>query len=211
MKNTEWFLLAIVALAFATGGAFYSHVPLTVASHWDASGNVNGYMSRGWGTFTLPIVFVIVFLVLFFIPRIDPKRDNIARFRKYFDYFIVGLAVILYYIYLLTLLWNIGYHFNFTEFLIPPIAALFYLIGVLLPHTEPNFMIGIRTPWTISSPAVWKKTHDAGGVAFKICGIIGLLGTALPELAVWLLFVPVAAATIGLVIYSYVLYEREKH
>lgn len=209
MKRLEWSVLGAVGVMFLTGVAFYPYLPESVASHWNAAGEVNGYMPRGWGAFLIPIIFGIVFAILLAVPRIDPKKENIKHFRKYYDRFLWVFVIFSYYIYLLTLLANVGYYFNFTLFIVPAVAALFYFVGVLLPHTKLNFMIGIRTPWTISSEAVWKKTHEAGGVAFKICGVLGLLGTAFPDLAVWFLIVPVLVATPGLVIYSYVLYRRQ--
>ncbi len=209
MRKAEWILLGMVAVAVATGLVFYPYLPTMVASHWDAAGNVNGSLSRAWGTFLFPAIFFALFLVFFAIPRIDPKRENIRKFRKYFDYFIVGFGAFFYYIYFLTLLWNVGYRFDMTTFILPPVSALFYFIGIFLPHTKVNWTIGIRTPWTISSASVWKKTHEAGGVAFKMSGIIGLVGTAFPPFGVWFLLVPVIASTIGLVVYSYVLYEKE--
>jgi uncharacterized membrane protein len=211
MRKAEWGFLGIVALAFATGIAFYAHLPAEIASHWNATGEVNGYMSRAWGTFLFPVILLILAGIFLAIPHIDPKRENIVRFRKYYDYFLIGFGLVFYYIYFLTLLFNVGYHFNFTGFLIPPLATLLYFIGILLPHTELNWSIGIRTPWTISSETVWKKTHAAGGAAFKICGVIALLGVAFPGAAVWLLVAPVVIAALGLVVYSYVLYEKEKH
>jgi immunity protein, SdpI family len=94
--------------------------------------------------------------------------------------------------------------------IVPALSLLFWIIGMLLPRTELNWMIGIRTPWTISSEDVWKKTHRAGGTWFKICAIIGLLGVVIPSEALWFLLVPVLAVAVGLVVYSYILYEREK-
>lgn len=211
MRKAEWFLLGIVAFSVATGLAFYSSVPEMMASHWDMAGNVDGYISKPWGIFLFPAIFVVIFLVFFIIPRIDPRREHIEHFRKYFDRFIIGFGVLFYYIYLLTLIWNIGDRFNFFDLLIIPLAALFYFIGMLLPHTKSNFTIGIRTPWTISSETVWKKTHEVGGQAFKFCGVVSLLGIVLPDFAIWFLVVPLAVATLGLVIYSYVLYVEEKH
>lgn len=210
MRKAEAFLLFMALLSFATGAVFYAHVPALVASHWDAAGNVNGYLSRVWGIFLFPIILVVVFLLLYFIPRIDPKRENILHFIKYYDYFLIGFSIFFYYIYLLTLLWNIGYRFNFTTLLVPPIAGILYLAGMLLPYTKRNFSIGIRTPWTISSDTVWDKTHHAGGIVFKISAVIALLGTAFPDYALWFLLAPIIASAIGLTIYSYILYEKER-
>lgn len=210
MRKSEWFLVGIAAIFFITGILFYPYLPAVVASHWNAAGEVNGYLPRFWGVFLLPFIFVVLALLLTSIPRIDPKKANIAKFRNYFDIFIEIFAVIFYYLYLLVLFRNIGYQFDFVRFLVPAFALLFYAIGAILPHTELNFTIGIRTPWTISSETVWRKTHDVGGVVFKICAVIMLLGMLVPSLAIWFIFVPLVVAAIGLVIYSYILYEGEK-
>ncbi len=208
MRKAEWFLLVLVAFSFGLGVWIYPQLPAVVASHWDAAGNVNGFMSRFWGTFLFPIIFLVTALLFFVVPRIDPRKDNIARFRKYFDYFIVGFGVLFLYIYGLMLSWNVGYRFDFILAVLPPLAGMIYLLGALLPHTELNFTIGIRTPWTISSETVWKKTHKAGGMAFRMCAVIALAGLLFPPFAIGFFMVPLLTAVLGLVIYSYVLYRR---
>ena len=175
--KSEWLLFIVAIAFFATGAAFYPHLPAQMASHWNAAGQVNGYMGRTWGVFLLPIIFAILAAMLAVIPRIDPRRENIAKFRRYYDYFLIVFSIFFYYIYILTLIWNIGYEFNLGGAIIPPIAALIYVIGMIMPHTEPNWFIGIRTPWTISSADVWRKTHKAGGWVFRACGITILFGT----------------------------------
>ncbi len=209
MRKAEIFLFITAVALFVLGGAFYRHVPPLMASHWDAAGNVTGYMPRPLGVFLSPVIFLLLAALLFFIPRMDPKRGNIEKFRRYFDRFLIGFACFFYYAYLLLLLWNVGHRFHFIAMLIPAVAGLLYLIGTILPHTEPNWTIGVRTPWTITSEGVWRKTHRAGGPVFKIAAVVALLGTAFPEHAVWFLVLPVVGAAIGLVLYSYVLYARE--
>ena len=209
MKKSEWILLLILLVSVLTGWFFYPQLPPVVASHWDANGNANGYMAKGWGTAIFPIIMAFLFAIFFVIPRIDPRRENIAKFRKYFGYFTIGTSLIFYYFFLLFLYWNLGVQFNFTIAIVPAISLLFWITSIILPHTELNFMIGIRTPWTISSETVWKKTHQAGGTWFKISALIGLLGIVFPSMAIWFILVPIIATAIGLVVYSYVLYERE--
>jgi uncharacterized membrane protein len=210
MRKAEWFLLVMVVASFIIGAVFYPYLPTQVVSHWSAAGQPNGYMSRLWGVLALPIIFLLVAIVLFFLPRIDPKRRNIEKFRKYFDYFIIAFAIFFYYLYLLTLVWNVNDNFNLTIALIPALAALFYLLGFFLPHTESNWTIGIRTPWTLSSERVWKKTHAIGGIAFKICAVFILFGVIFPSAAIWLIIVPILVTAIGLVVYSYLLYRKER-
>ncbi len=210
MKKAEIALLAIVALAFVTGLALYPYMPDMVATHWSASGVVNGSMPRAWGVFLFPVILFLVAAIFFVVPRIDPKRGNIAKFRKYFDCFAIEIVALLYYIYVLSLVWNLGYQFDFGVTLAPALAGLFYAIGVLLPHTEQNWMIGIRTPWTISSETVWKRTHAVGGIALKICAALAVMGMLFSDVLIWFLIAPIIVVAVGLVVYSYVLYEKEE-
>lgn len=211
MRRGDWILFIATGIFFITGALFYPFLPASVASHWNAEGVINGYTNRFLGAFLVPVIFLIIAVILVLVPRIDPKRENIFAFRHYFDYFRITLAFVFYYIYLLTLLIGVGYQFSFTTALIPAIAVLYYSIGIMLPHTKPNWSIGIRTPWTISSDAVWRSTHRAGGILFKWLGVLGLLGMLFPSrTGFWFLTAPLIIAVIGLVIYSYILYERER-
>jgi len=98
---------------------------------------------------------------------------------------------------------------------IPPLFRLFDRHDIdrfLLPLFDiPLLEFGRAIqPWTISSEVVWKKTHALGGALFKISALIALAGMLFPNLAIWLVAVPVAGSALGAVIYSYVIYEREK-
>jgi uncharacterized membrane protein len=210
MRKAEWIILIILLASIVTGVLFYPQLPPVVASHWDAGGNVNGYMAKGWAVAIFPIILAVLFVIFLIIPRIDPKRENIAKFRKYFDYLIVVISLLFYYFFLLFLFWNLGVPFNLTAATVPAFSLLFWFIGMVLPYTESNWFIGIRTPWTISSETVWKKTHQIGGLWFKISALISLLGIIFPSAAIWFMLVPIVASAIGLVVYSYVLYEQEK-
>ena len=54
-----------------------------------SKGQVDGYMSKFWGIFLLPLVLVGVALLFMVIPKIDPLKANIEKFRKYYDGFII--------------------------------------------------------------------------------------------------------------------------
>src|SRR2546422_10890198 len=47
-----------------------------------------------------------------------------------------------------------------------PVAMglLFVVLGNSLSRVQPTWFVGIRTPWTLSSDTVWRKTHRPGGV-----------------------------------------------
>ena len=199
---------AIILASFALGSYVYPMMPDKMASHWGASGEVNGYMPKFWGIFLMPMISVALFALLAGIPRIDPKKKNIEKFRKYYDVFMVMFFVFLDYLYALTLIWNFGTQFNMTQMLAPAFGLLFYSIGVMVGHADPNWSIGIRTPWTLSNDTVWKKTHAVGGRLFIYSAIIAACGFVLPDYAIWLMIVPVIFTALFTVLYSYIEYTK---
>jgi len=181
-----------------------------MASHWNSQGEVNGYMSKFWGLFLMPIVIVALFLIFLIIPKIDPLKKNIEKFRKYFDGFILLMVIFMVYIHILTLLWNFNYRFNMTTMIIPAIAVLFYFIGIMLKEVKRNWFIGIRTPWTLSSDVIWEKTHQLGSKLFKLSAVLMLMGLFFDQYLVWFVLVPTLGTALFLIVYSYVEYKKRK-
>ncbi len=160
MKKSTIIILLIILISFTTGIYFYPQMPGNIASHWNAQGEVDGYMSKFWGLFLMPIISLVLFLLFLFIPRIDPLKVNIEKFRKYFDYFMIIFFAFLFYLYLLTIVWNLGARFNMIQFLSPAFGVLFFYCGIMIENAKRNWFIGIRTPWTLSNEEVWNKTHN---------------------------------------------------
>lgn len=208
MKKTYTIIILIILISFIVGLYYYSKTPDQLASHWNAKGEVDGYMSKFWGLFLMPIVSLVMFLLLVFVPKIDPLKKNIEKFRKYFDTFIVLMVLFFFYVYILTIAWNIGKRFDMGQAMIPAMGILFYYIGILVNHAERNWFIGIRNPWTLSSDKVWEKTHKVGGKLFKVAGIIALLGIFFPSSIIWFVLVPVIFISVYLVVYSYFTYKK---
>ncbi len=208
IKKSTLAVLGIILLSFAVGIYLYPQMPDRMASHWNAQGEVDGYMPKFWGLFLMPLISFGLLLLFMLIPKIDPLKQNIQKFRKYYDWFIMLLIAFLFYLYLLTLAANLGYDFNMTTTMVPALGILFYYIGILTENAKRNWFIGIRTPWTLSSDVVWNKTHKLGGKLFKIAGILAFLGIIFQEYAIWFVVVPVLAVAVYTVVYSYFEYQK---
>jgi uncharacterized membrane protein len=207
-KTIQILILSLILASFLLGAYFYAIMPERVASHWDASGSVNGYMPKLFGLFLMPVISTIIFMAFLVIPRIDPLKENIAKFRSYFDLFILLLFGFLFYLHLLTIAWNLGYRFNIIQLMAPFIGLLIYYAGVLTENAKQNWFIGVRTPWTLSSEKVWNKTNKLAGKLFKAAGILSTLGAVFPERAIFFILVPMILAAIYPLIYSYREYQR---
>ncbi len=56
--------------------------------------------------------------------------------------------------------------------LIGGIGIMFAIIGNYFGKLQSSFFIGIRTPWTLSSDTVWRKTHRLAGKLFVVAGLL---------------------------------------
>jgi len=210
MRKTELFILIFVIVSFIIGIYLYPKMPEQMASHWNAQGNVDDYMPKFWGVFLMPFVFAGLALLFIVIPRIDPLKKNIEKFRKYYDGFIILFLIFMLLVYFQTILWNLGIEIS-PNIVIPiGLGFLFFYIGILFENAKRNWFIGIRTPWTLSSEKVWNKTHRLGSKMFKISGIVVLFGFLFQKYATYFILIPVLFVAFYLVVYSYVEYQKEK-
>ena len=205
----KYFPLGIFITTFLLALVAYPYLPAQVASHWNAAGQVNGYTNKFWGVALFPFIQLFMLGLFWLIPRIDPKRSNIQKFREDFDRFISILLLFFLYLFILSLAWNFNWQFNFTRSLIPAFAVLLYFAGDLVGKAQPNWTIGIRTPWTLSSEKVWQSTHQLGGKIYKWLAILVLIGMLLPLWAFWVVAGALIAASIYLVVFSYLEYRKE--
>lgn len=201
--------LLTLILAFIVGVWAYPQMPEKVATHWNIAGEADGYMDRFWGVFLLPVVMTAAFLLLNLVPQIDPRKKNIAKFRSFFDGFILVFLLFFLILYKLTLLWNLGYQVPFNVVLPILMGGLIFYLGILVEHAEPNWSIGIRTPWTLSSDTVWEKTHALGGKLYKIAGILSILASLVSAISFYIVIFSIMGVSIFLLGYSYYLYRGE--
>ena len=201
-------LLTVLAM-LAFGAWAYPRLPEQTPSHWNAQGAVDDTLPRLWAVLLMPLMTLGIGYLLVYIPAIDPLGKNVESFRWVYHGFIAGFCVYMAYIHVLTLLAGLGVAFNMTLMLLPAMGLLFIGIGSLLEHARPSWFIGIRTPWTLSSEAVWLETHRVGAWVFRVAGALCVLAAFLPPiLSIGVILVALLGAALGTVVYSYFVYRR---
>lgn len=200
----------LITLSFLIGFYAYSVLPEKIVSHWDIYGNPNGYISRFWGAFLMPLIGLVVYLFLRFMYKIDPLKENIQKFNKKFEQFLTVFIGFLMYLYLLTILWNTGYEFDFVTAMVPGFSIFFYFVGDLVSHSKRNWMIGIRTSWSMQGDEIWDKTNKLAGKMFKVSAIISLIGIFVQSYAFYITIAAVLISALYPAIYSYQLYRKNK-
>ena len=198
-------VMAIIAVWFVV--TTKGDIPI----HWGMSGEVNGYGSP-LTMIIFPITSLLIVLLLYFIPRLDPKANNIKASGPILQVMMILLSVLMLGIEIIIIMAVNGSNiFNINIFISLLLAVLFVAMGYYLPTVKHNYMIGIRTPWTLYSENVWVKTHKMSKnwlIAVGVVFVISMLLKMPYSLIIPLVFM--AIVMIGIVVYSYIAFAEEK-
>jgi uncharacterized membrane protein len=155
-KNSAmpWWGWFVWVLSIILGFVAYAHLPAQYAS------NANRITPR-LVVLCVPAFILGIILLWHLLWRIDPKKKNYEYFWSTYRYVGGVLVVCISLVYLTT----IGYALKITTMRFVPtiIGIMFMLLANILPRIQPNWSIGFRTPWTLSSTESWNRTHRLGG------------------------------------------------
>lgn len=163
------FLLALAVTAFA-----WTKVPAgaQIPVHWNAKGEVDGYGSKAFGLLMGPGLILLLSLLLAFVPRLEPRGENLLRSQKAYKVVWGFIVVFMLGLHLVTTSAALGKDINMATIMSYAMGILFMAIGNYMGKIRSNFMFGIRTPWTLSSEVAWNKTHRLGGRLFFLVGLL---------------------------------------
>ena len=71
IRKSEIVIIGLVLLVFLVSICLYPKMPDRMATHWNAKGEVDGYMSKTFGVFLMPIVITVITVLFMLIPKID--------------------------------------------------------------------------------------------------------------------------------------------
>ncbi|MCA9388720.1 SdpI family protein [Candidatus Berkelbacteria bacterium] len=209
-KLTNYIIGSLLLVALIATYAIYPQLPAQFADHWDAAGDVNGYMSKFWGVALVPLIYLGLWALFSWIPKIDPLKNNIDKSRSQYNQMILAIMIVLLGVHKATILWNLGYEFNIGSAIGALVSGLFIILGLILPKIKRNYFIGIRTPWTLNSDKVWSETHRRSGPVFVGAGIVSLVAILIsPVQGFWVMITAILIATIWITWLSYVLFKNQ--
>ena len=204
--KTHWKIeatqIGIVAAMFALAALAWNSAPDRIPVHWTFNGAIDRYGSRFEGLLGFPLITLAVYLVLRFLPKIDPGRSNYQTFAS--SYAIVRMAVLVFLAatYLLVLLSIREPGVNVGTVVPMLIGALLIVVGGVSGKVRPNWFVGIRTPWTLSSKAAWVRTHRIGGWLFILLGVLVIIAS--PAFGPGALSLIIPIGVVGIVLWSFV-------
>lgn len=198
---------AFLAAAVVAGVWLYPRLPARVPTHWDMHNHVNGVTSRFWAA-ALPALGVLaVAMLAMVLPAVSPRQFAIRRFEGVWGALMLVMQGFMLVAGLGILLSGAGYAVSMPAIVMLATGVLYLLLGNYMGKLRRNFFIGIRTPWTLASDAVWERTHRFGGRLFMLGGLATVL-IALVDPAPWLLLVVLVAVWLIAAGYSYYVHLR---
>jgi uncharacterized membrane protein len=193
--------------------AIWNTLPEQAPIHFDMEGKADGYGSKWTAAFWSAGFAIPIYILLYFIPRLDPKK-KLQHSSKPFYIIRICITILMAAIGCWTLYLSANYgKVNFSMKLIPILISAFMIVmGNYMPTIKQNYFVGIRTPWTLESTEVWTQTHIKGGRAFFYTGIVSLIASIfLPEEVTLVVVVSgITGVAIYSLVYSYRLYQRLK-
>lgn len=208
----KWYPFVLTALAFAISVAAYGHLPDPMPTHWNIHGEVNGYGSRIMGAFLNPLIMLGIALIIPVLPKIDPRGRNYEKFGTVYLTMMNAVVTVMFVIHLFALGAALGIDVPIGRIVPAAVGILLMVVGNLLPRVRPNWMVGIRNPWTLSSDRVWERAHRVGGYLMMALGVLLVLTAPfVPSAATFVVIIGgVVGLALGITIYSYILWRQEK-
>jgi uncharacterized membrane protein len=212
--KTDWrielAMLAVIAAMFAAAVAVWPSAPDAIPVHWNVRGEVDRFGGRFEGLLLLPLITLGIYLLLRYVPRIDPLRANYARFAAVYTAIRWAVLLLMAGIYAMIIAWVLHAPIDLSRLVPAAVGVLLVFFGSVLGRVKPNWFVGIRTPWTLSSRRSWERTHRLGGWLFVGLGALLLLSGALGlESLGPVLFGALVAVVIVLVVYSYFVWRGD--
>jgi uncharacterized membrane protein len=209
--RSRWFGLVMAGLAVGLSLWAYPRLPERVVTHWNVHGQPDGWSPRLLAVAIVPLVLVALTGLFALLPRIDPRRANYEKFLDTYWLIANGVLTFMVGVHALTIASGLGMAVPIERVVPLGVGVLLIFLGNYLARVEPNWFVGIRTPWTLSSDTVWRRTHRTGGPVFVVAGVVVAVAAIAPRAAALpIMVVAIAAASLIPVVQSYILWRREQ-
>jgi uncharacterized membrane protein len=198
-------IVAVMALAAAWA---WLQLPdgARVPIHWGADGRPDDWADKAIALFALPATALGIIGLFLVIPLIEPRRANLERSATAYHSIWLATLVLLGLIQVGVVVFALGGDLDMTALALGGTGAMFVVIGNVMGKLRSTFLVGVRTPWTLTSERSWDLTHRLAGRLFVALGLgtIALTLVGLDAIALLSIVGGAALAVVAaVVIYSY--------
>lgn len=205
-KNLKVLIITslVILLPILVGVILWNQLPEQIPTHWNAAGEVDGWSSKAFGVFGLPLMMLAFQWICVLGTGADPKKANHPEKILHLVLWIIPVISIV----LNTIVYMVALDQSVRVEVIMPvfIGLVFTIVGNYMPKCKQNYTIGIKIPWTLNSEENWNKTHRFAGWLWTICGLVIMLTGFFGGF--WIFFAVVLVMVFAPMLYSYLLHRK---
>lgn len=196
----------IILLPLLVGLLLWDVLPDSMATHWNASGEVDGWGSKVFVVFFLPLFLLGTHWFCIIVTAADPKSKDIDKKPLMLVLWICPFMSLL----ICSLVYAISLGVPLSVEILMPLllGAMFLIIGNYLPKCKRNYTIGIKVSWALEDEENWNATHRFAGKLWVIGGAV-IMATAILGNFISFLTITLTMAFAPM-IYSYLYYKKHK-
>ena len=205
-KNLKTLIVTsiIILLPILAGLIMWNQLPEQIPSHWDASGEIDGWSSKPFAVFGMPLILLAIQWLCVLGTSADPKKENHPSKVVHLVLWIIPVISIL--LHVLTYAVALGQTVRMEVVMPVFIGLVLAIVGNYLPKCKQNYTIGIKIPWTLNSEENWNRTHRFAGRLWLVCGLVIMLTGFFGGF--WIFFVVVLLMVLAPSLYSYLLHRK---
>lgn len=193
----------LTLLPILLGLYFWNDLPDTMATHFNAQNVADGFSSKPFTVFAIPLILCAIHIFGFVVTRSDPKITNIGKPLLVVYWIVPTLSIT---VISITFANALGREINIGMIVNLILGVIFIIIGNYMPKAKQNYSFGIKLPWTYQSEENWNRTNRLGGWLFVGLGFLFLINSII--LSPYICLAGILLILIVPTIYSYSLYKK---
>lgn len=196
----------VILLPILLGLFLWDRLPDQMVTHWGFDGTPNGWSSKTFAVFGLPLFLLVIHWICTIATSADPKNKNLNPKMMKLIFWICPIVSVFCSVSIYAE--ALGLDFNIEMIGAVFTSVVFIVIGNYLPKCQQNYTVGIKLPWTLHSTENWNRTHRFAGPVWIICGILMFFSLFMKSEALMLTVILVAVLLPTL--YSYFYYVKHE-
>ena len=205
-KNLKILIITSIVILFPVlaGVVLWDTLPEQIPTHWNAAGEVDGWSSKPFAIFGLPLLMLAIHWLCVLGTAADPKKANHSNKLIHLVLWIIPIISVV--LFVLSYVAALGTEVRMEMVMPLLVGFVLTVVGNYLPKCKQSYTIGIKIPWTLHSEENWNRTHRFAGRLWLVCGL-GIMLTAFVG-GFWL-FLPIALLMVlAPTVYSYLLHRK---
>ena len=168
-----WITGALALVSVAAAARTLTVVPpgARVPIHFALDGRPNGRAPAAVGLLIIPAIAAVLWAARLILPRITPRGDNLDRSGVAYGTVWVAVATVLALAQADIVAAALGRPLQLAAALPATLGLMFLVIGNVMPKLRWNYVMGVRTPWTLADEWVWDRTHRFAGWLWVVGGL----------------------------------------